>query len=104
MASRKPAKRKPVKRKNNWEDDSKSPVPPPLKNAKRPQKENRRLNYQDNKTYNRAVRIDSNYLGFLGSQMAGQHPAYKTNYTKQEKTKLKTKPYKVNNRRKTWNA
>jgi hypothetical protein len=84
-----------AKKPKNWQDDSKSPVPPPLKKAKRPQKENRRLNYQDNKTYNRAIRRDSNYLGFLGSQNAGQHPAYKTNYTKQEKTKLKLKPFKV---------
>ena len=84
-----------AKKPKNWEDDSKSPVPSPLKKAKRPQKENRRLNYQDNKTYNRAIRKDSNYLGFMGSQIAGQHPAYKMNYTKQEKTKLKLKPFKV---------
>ena len=104
MAAKKPVKRKPVKRKSNWEDDSKSPVPPSLKKAKRPQKENRRLNYQDSNAYNKAVRIDDSYLGALGSSFPGQDWAQKGNYRKQEKTKIKTKPYKVSNRRETWNA
>jgi hypothetical protein len=87
-----------AKKPKNWEDDSKSPVPSPLKKAKRPQKENRRLNYQDNKAYNRAIRRDSNYLG--RKSKCGAYPAYKTNYTKQEKTKLKLKPFKVKERNK----
>ena len=95
-----------AKKPKNWEDDSKSPVPSPLKKAKRPQKENRRLNYQDSNAYNKAVRIDDSYLGALGSSFPGQDWAQKGNYRyrKQEKTKIKTKPYKVSNRRETWNA
>jgi hypothetical protein len=88
MAAKKPIKRKPTKRKSNWEDDSKSPVPPPLKKAKRPQKENRRLNYQDSNAYNRTVRIDDSYLGAVGSSFPGQDWAQKGNYRKQEKLKF----------------
>jgi len=109
MAKRKPerklVRRKTVKPKTNsiWEDDSKSPVPPPLKKQPRPQKEGRRLNYQDNKAYNRIVRQDDLLEGFVGSANPGTVRAWRLKYWKENRP-ITTKKYRVSNRRKTWEA
>ena len=109
---RKPVRRKPAKRKSSKEPTPPEPseiipappdigqgiywdkgniwIDPPLKKRPRPQKEGRRLNYQDNKAYKKFIHQDELFGGYFGSAFPDSFPAWRLPYW------VKDRPYQIN--------